>query len=75
MTPKQITKQTDKAIEAWAKALNEYLWADYNAPRTIFLNSDDYNTLKEELGEVSCECGVDKTGVGGLHSDWCPKHV
>lgn len=20
-----------------------------------------------------CECGVDKAGVGGLHSDWCPK--
>jgi hypothetical protein len=24
--------------------------------------------------EPICECGVDKTGVGGLHSDWCPKH-
>jgi hypothetical protein len=21
----------------------------------------------------ACECGVDKAGVGGLHSDWCPK--
>lgn len=20
-----------------------------------------------------CECGVDKAGVGGLHSSWCPK--
>lgn len=20
-----------------------------------------------------CECGVDKTGVGGMHSTWCPK--
>lgn len=23
--------------------------------------------------ERHCECGVDKTGVGGLHSAWCPK--
>ena len=23
---------------------------------------------------TKCECGLDKTGVGGNHSSWCPKH-
>jgi len=36
--------------------------------------------LPEHLRELPaastvCECGVDKAGVGGLHSDWCPKAV
>ncbi len=28
---------------------------------------------KQAYVAAACECGVDKTGVGGLHSDWCPK--
>jgi hypothetical protein len=28
---------------------------------------------KQAYVAIACECGVDKTGVGGLHSDWCPK--
>lgn len=27
---------------------------------------------KQSFG-AKCECGTDKSGVGGLHSDWCPK--
>lgn len=29
-------------------------------------------TLVQRLGR-SCECGVDAVGVGGIHSDHCPK--
>lgn len=23
---------------------------------------------------IKCECGKDKVGDAGLHSDWCPKY-
>jgi hypothetical protein len=33
----------------------------------------DFHLIPEDVREVKCECGADKTKDGGPHSTWCPK--
>lgn len=40
-------------------------------PEINELISDDLNDCNEEL---KCWCGIDASGVGGNHSDYCPKY-
>lgn len=43
------------------------------SPYPGYFHEDAPPQFKPVVVERQCECGVDKAGVGGLHSSWCPK--
>lgn len=72
LNPKGITYYSDVENATVLKVNHDLYWAPIEISK-----EDYYNNRKPRFAYVEkvikCECGLDITGVGGMHSTWCPK--